>query len=191
MRQPQQGWVLPSSNPVQTVTCAAEAGLQSPVCFCSSRSLPSASRHAPLHSLSFRGHSRKTRDKQKVHHTHRLCRQDRAAGQTEVLIWKLPRCGGEVHISCSRTEPAGRRCCCWGGRGGPGRTAARLGWSAQGAAGRHRKQAFSLNISGFNLTDLIFNILRFKFYTISLLYVFALNVIKKFFWTQVKTKCHN
>ena len=34
-------------------------------------------------------------------------------------------------VSCSRTETAGRRCCCWAGRGGQGRTAARPGWSAR------------------------------------------------------------
>lgn len=34
-------------------------------------------------------------------------------------------------ISCSRTETAGHHCCCWEGREDPGRTAARLGWSAQ------------------------------------------------------------
>lgn len=37
-------------------------------------------------------------------------------------------------VSCSRTETAGHRCCCWAGRGGPGRTAARPDWSAQGEA---------------------------------------------------------
>lgn len=32
-------------------------------------------------------------------------------------------------ISCSRREKAGHRCCSWGGRAGPGRTAAHRGWS--------------------------------------------------------------
>lgn len=34
-------------------------------------------------------------------------------------------------VSCSQREIAGHHCCCWEGRGGPGRTAARPGWSAQ------------------------------------------------------------
>lgn len=40
-------------------------------------------------------------------------------------------CDSMKVVSCSRTETAGHRCCCWAGRGGPGRTAARPGWSAQ------------------------------------------------------------
>lgn len=43
-------------------------------------------------------------------------------------------------VSCSRTETAGRRCCCWGGRGGRGTTAARRGLSAQGEAKRRTER---------------------------------------------------
>lgn len=38
-------------------------------------------------------------------------------------------------INCSRREKAGHRCCSWGGRAGPGRTAAHRGWSVLEAAG--------------------------------------------------------
>lgn len=43
-------------------------------------------------------------------------------------------------VSCSRTETAGHHCCCWAGRGDPGRTAAHPGWSAQEEAERHTKR---------------------------------------------------
>lgn len=47
--------------------------------------------------------------------------------------------GGRV--SCSRRERAGLRCCWWEGREGPGRTAARPGWSVPGAAEDRSKLA--------------------------------------------------
>lgn len=43
-------------------------------------------------------------------------------------------------VSCSQTKTVGRHCCCWVGRGDPGRTAARLDWSARGEAWRQREK---------------------------------------------------
>lgn len=37
-------------------------------------------------------------------------------------------------FSCFQKAIEGRRCYCWEGPGGPGRTAARLGWPARGEA---------------------------------------------------------
>lgn len=42
---------------------------------------------------------------------------------------------GRGWLSCSRRGRGGHRCCCWGGRGAPGRTAARRGSSARAGAG--------------------------------------------------------
>lgn len=39
-------------------------------------------------------------------------------------------------LSCSRTERAGHRYCCWEGQGDPSRTATHLGLSALGEAGK-------------------------------------------------------
>ena len=39
-------------------------------------------------------------------------------------------CVCESALSCFRRAIEGRRCCYWGGLGGPGRTTARLGWRA-------------------------------------------------------------
>lgn len=44
-------------------------------------------------------------------------------------------------FSCFQKATVGRRCYCWEGPGGPGRTAARLGWPAreEAAGGRGEK----------------------------------------------------
>lgn len=47
-------------------------------------------------------------------------------------------------VSCSQTETAGHRCCCWAGQGDPGRTAARPDWSAQGEAKQQRQMQFHI-----------------------------------------------
>ena len=116
-----------------------------PVWFCSSYSPVSVHRGtwflpASLHCTQWisedTSERKKDTKKPTITHTHchshtpSGCKQSRALTEANSrLVWKLP--GGKVKFSCSRTAPAGRRCCCLGGRGGPGRTAAHPGWSAQ------------------------------------------------------------
>lgn len=46
--------------------------------------------------------------------------------------------------SCSRRGRGDRRCCCWGGRGGPGMIVTRLGWPAlEAAVGEKKRETMS------------------------------------------------
>lgn len=86
------------------------------------------------------GHFNKTRTHKK--HTGALTRiyahrhtrsgcQQRRADEGRATADREAEDGLVKTVSCSQTETGGRHCCCWEGRGGPGRTAARPGWSAQ------------------------------------------------------------
>lgn len=72
----------------------------------------------------------------------RLTSEGGATAGKQNQVWKM----SVKAVSCSRTETAGHRCCCWAGRGGPDRTAARLGWSAQGEAWRRRTTEGAIKI---------------------------------------------
>ena len=51
---------------------------------------------------------------------------------------------GGRKASCSRRGRGDRRCCCWGGRGGPGMIVTRLGWPAlEAAVGEKKRETMS------------------------------------------------
>lgn len=53
-------------------------------------------------------------------------------------VWWTVMNKREKGLSCSQTERAGHRYCCWEGREDPSRTAAHLGSSALGGAGKQK-----------------------------------------------------
>lgn len=106
-----------------------------------------------------------------ISHTRTRTLSDSGA-PTQMMLYSTDECRGTAEkrrpdrkmtavrvtkaVSCSRTETAGHRCCCWAGRGGPGRTAARPDWSAQGEAWWHTQR------KGADFNNLIFYNIKIK-----------------------------